>query len=258
LTEIAARVDRLSKRFLVFRARSTALRALRAALRGDSLKREHWVLRDITFEIDRGEKLALLGKNGSGKTTLLRILTGIYRQTSGTLVMRGTPRALLSCEAGFVRELPVVDNLYLFGAIHGIGRRVLEPRERAVLEAAGLEQLAYAPLRELSTGQVRRLALSVFSYVASDFVVLDEVLANVDRGFVRQSELFRSLAAADKTVVMTSHDASFLREYCRTALWLEGGRIRALGPIDEVIDDYERSFDPAEEPLPPPTVAGRR
>jgi lipopolysaccharide transport system ATP-binding protein len=249
LSGVCVRAGGLSKRFLVLNSERTLLRALRSLVTGGSLRREHWVLRQLTFEIRRGEKLALLGKNGSGKTTLLRLLTGIYEQTSGTLAIDGSPRALLSCHAGFHRELPVLDNVYLFGALHGIGRDVLTPREPAILELAELEHLAYAPLKQLSTGQVQRLAVSVFSQTATDFLIFDEVLGNVDPGFVRQTEaFFSSLARSDKTVIMTSHDASLLRKYCRTAMWLDGGRVRMLGPIDEVIDDYERSFNPAEEP----------
>src|SRR6476620_9946800 len=102
---------------------------IRALLKGDSLRNERWVLRDLSFEIASGEKLALIGKNGSGKTTLLRLLTGIVRPSSGQIEVDGTPAALLDCSSGFRRELSVVDNIYLFGALHGISRALLASRE---------------------------------------------------------------------------------------------------------------------------------
>jgi ABC-type polysaccharide/polyol phosphate transport system ATPase subunit len=248
VSETSVRADRLSKRFRVPAGRQTALRRLRALASGDSAARERWVLRDLSFEVRKGEKLALVGENGSGKTTLLRLLTGIYRKTGGTLVVRGQPTALFSCEIGFIRDLSVLDNVYLFGAVYGIGRDVLSPREPDVLERAGVEDLAHAPLRDLSVGQVRRLALSIFSQTASDFLLFDEVVANLDHGFLRESEqFFGSLVRSDRTVIMTSHDASILRKYCDRALWLDQGRARRIGPVDDVIDEYERSFGPVGE-----------
>lgn len=248
MSDISVRADRLSKRFRVPAGRSTVLRRLRALARGDPLGRERWVLRDLSFEVRTGEKLALVGKNGAGKTTLLRLLSGIYRQTSGALAVRGRPTALFSCDIGFIRDLSVLDNVYLFGAVYGIGRDVLTPRAADILVRAGVEDLAHAPLRDLSVGQVQRLALSIFSQTASDFLLFDEVLANVDHGFRRESErFFGLLTRSDRTVIMTSHDTSILRQYCERALWLDEGRARRIGPVDDVIDEYERSFGPVAE-----------
>jgi ABC-type polysaccharide/polyol phosphate transport system ATPase subunit len=243
LSELCVRADRLSKRFLVLKSQKSLLRALRSVAGGKSLRREHWVLRDLTFDIRKGEKVALLGRNGSGKTTLLRLLTGIFEQTGGTLLVRSRPRALFSCSIGFLRDLPVVDNLYLFGAIHGIDRSVLAPREGEILDTAEVRHLAYSPMKELSLGQVQRLALSVFSQTPSDFLIFDEVLSNVDHGFLRQSEAyFDSLTRSDRTILLTSHDASFLRKHCERAIWLDGGMVKMSGPFETVIGEYERSF----------------
>src|SRR5207248_11231471 len=142
---------------------------------GKSLRREHWVLKDVTFEINSGEKVALVGRNGSGKTTLLRILVRIYRKSSGTLLVTGDPRPLFALPAGMWHELSVVDNIYLFGALHGISRSILAPLERSLLERTELVHLAHNPLRDLSDGQVQRLALAVFSESSSEFLILDEV-----------------------------------------------------------------------------------
>jgi ABC-type polysaccharide/polyol phosphate transport system ATPase subunit len=245
LSEACIRAEGLSKRFLVVEGRKTLLRTVRALAAGKPLRRERWILQDLTFTVARGEKLALVGRNGAGKTTLLRVLAGIYPKTSGTLVVTATPAALLNCSTGFHGDLPIIDNLYLFGALHGVGRDVLGPRRQAILEVAGLEHLAYAPLKELSTGQVRRLALTVFSHTPGDLLILDEVLANLDRGFLRESELFfEAMVRSDKTMIMTSHDSSVLRKYCERAMWLDNGRVLRLGPCEEVIDAYERALDP--------------
>jgi len=253
LSETCVRAQALSKRFLVLTSRKSTLRALRAWFSGGSVKREHWVLRDLTFQLEKGEKLALIGRNGSGKTTLLRLLTGIYEKSSGSLAVRGRPSALFDCSVGFHRDLPVVDNIYLFGALYGMSRPTLAPREQAVLRLAELEQLAHVPLKALSMGQIRRLGLSVFSQTTSGFLVLDEVLANADHGFRRKSErFFEAFADSDKTIIMASHDGSFLGRYCTRAIWLDDGRVRRDGPVDEVLEEYERTYDEEPADLLPP------
>jgi ABC-type polysaccharide/polyol phosphate transport system ATPase subunit len=237
--------QQVSKRFYLVKSRKTVLATLGALWQRESLRREHWVLRSISFEISRGEKVALIGRNGSGKTTLLRILAGIYSKTSGQLQVWGRPTPLLSCSAGMMSELSVVDNLYLFGVLHGISRRSLQEREPAILEQAELGHLAHSPLKNLSTGQAKRLALTVFAQTPSDFLLFDEVTANVDRGFKLGFEQYLAeLAQSEKTVILTSHDASLLRRHCGRALWLDGGQLRRSGPADEVIDEYEASFQP--------------
>jgi ABC-2 type transport system ATP-binding protein len=227
------RADRLSKRFSLITSKRSTLRTLLALVGGEPLQREHWVLKELTFEIQPGDKLALIGRNGSGKTTLLRILTGIYRQTAGSLVLTRRAGALLDCSSGFQRELSVLDNLYLFGALRGIGREILQPREQSILELAELEEFAHTPLKDLSLGQTRRLALSVFSQTRSDFLVFDEVLTNLDPGFRHKAGAFFGALA---------NSSSFLRTYCTKALWLEDGRLRRAGPLAEVLDEYEASF----------------
>jgi ABC-type polysaccharide/polyol phosphate transport system ATPase subunit len=253
VSQVCVRAEGLSKRFQLITGRKTALQALRALLRRESFARQHWVLHDLSFTIQKGEKLALIGKNGSGKTTLLRILTGILEQTSGTLELDGAPTALFQASIGFLQDLPVVDNIYLFGAVYGIPRRVLAPGEREVLRLAGLEHLAAAPFKELSLGQGQRLALSIFAQTTNDFLIFDEVFANVDLGFLRASAgFFASLARSDRTVIMTSHDSAFLRKHCQTALWLDEGRLRRYGTVDDVIAEYEWSFlEPSPESAAP-------
>ena len=262
MNDLAVRAEGLGKRFLVLRSQRTALRALSAFLSGESLKRELWVLRDFSIRIPRGAKLALIGRNGSGKTTFLRLLSGIWEPTCGRLAVSSRPRPMFSAEVGFTRELSVIENAFLFGAVHGIGRRDLAPKLGDLLAKIGLEDLAHVPLKDLSTGQVQRLALSIFAESDADLVIFDEVLRNVDLGFLREADrYFRSLASSSRTVIMTSHDTEFLRAYCTTAVWLDGGRVRLSGDFESVVAEYERSFDPpslAPAPPAPPRIAAVR
>jgi ABC-type polysaccharide/polyol phosphate transport system ATPase subunit len=254
MTGLEVRAERLSKRFLILSQRASLLRTIRAIARGETLMHPHWVLEDLSFTLRMGEHLALLGRNGSGKTTLLRLLSGILTPTSGTLEVPRPPTALFDMGVGFMRELPVLDNIYLFGAVYGMSRALLTPREETILKLAQVEHLTHSPLKDLSLGQVQRLGLSIFAQSPSQFLIFDEVLANVDRGFLRSIDRFFSqLAASNKTLIMTSHKTDFLRAYCDRGLWIEHGKVRRMGPIEEVIAEYEHASGDVRRMIPRPS-----
>ena len=220
--------------------KTMVLQVLQSLVKREPLESTLWVLRDLSCVIKKGEKLALLGRNGSGKTTFLRILTGIYGQTAGTFKVNGTPRILFSSSIGLNAHISVIDNIYLLGAIHGIQRAALKTELDNILETASLSALRYSTLKKLSAGQIQRLALSIFFRAGGDLLIFDEALAYVDREFVQTcDDHFKQLSAGDKTVIMTSHDSSFLKKHCTTALWLEEGKIRMQGTFDEVNTAYE-------------------
>jgi ABC-type polysaccharide/polyol phosphate transport system ATPase subunit len=232
----------LSKRFYVLKKERTFLRALKAVAQRNHIQKELWVLKDINFTIKKGEKIALIGRNGCGKTTLLRILTGTYDKTGGYFETRATPLSLYRYMVGASGDLSVTDNIFLFGALYGLDRRFLNPRLGHILENAELSHLAFSPLKELSSGERERLSLSIFSHVQSDFLIFDEGLAFIDRKFSEKCRsYFHDLLASEKTVIITGHDRSFLKELCTRALWLDDGRIRMSGGVNEVFDEYERS-----------------
>jgi ABC-type polysaccharide/polyol phosphate transport system ATPase subunit len=243
MSDIIVKVENLSKRFYLRKSKKTFLRTLKSLINGVRIKEELWTLKDITFEIKKGEKVAIIGKNGCGKTTLLRILTGIYDKTSGRLEVKGKPICLFRSSVGACSDLPVIDNIYLLGAVYGLERKFLKNRTDEILETAELSHLAFSPLKELSIGQQARFAFSIFFQVDTDFLVFDESLESIDQGFVERCKVyFQDLFSSGKTVIMTSHDASFLKDMCKRALWIDGGRIRMSGEAGEVISEYERSF----------------
>lgn len=250
----AVRLDRVTKRFMIPLTQRTTLRVVKALIRREALRRELWALEDVSFSIAQGEHVALLGRNGSGKTTLLRLLSGILAPTSGTIALASPPRALFSTVIGFSTELTVADNVYLFGAIHGLTRHRLEPRHEEIVARAGVTHLMHTPLKDLSMGQVQRLALSIFAETTERFLIFDEVLGNVDRGFARTADAyFRAIAQSGRTLVMTSHDPAFLAAYCERAVWIDGGRVRLDGPFDGVMRAYEESFEDDPQLQPPET-----
>ncbi|HNV87222.1 MAG TPA: ATP-binding cassette domain-containing protein, partial [Candidatus Omnitrophota bacterium] len=188
-------------------------------------------------------KIALIGKNGSGKTTLLRILAGIYSSTSGALDVRQKPAILFRSLAGVFPDLPVIDNIYFLGTIYGIQRDYLSRRVEEVLECAELGHLKFCPMKDLSSGQKQRLILSIFFETKNDFLIFDESLSAVDYGFgLKVEKRLKADPFSCRTMIMTSHSAEFLRRHCRTAIWLDEGRIRMHGEVNEVLEQYEQSL----------------
>jgi lipopolysaccharide transport system ATP-binding protein len=144
-------------------------------------------------------------------------------------------------------ELPVIDNIYLFGAVHGMDRDFLTGRVDRILDLADLFQFRFAAFKTLSTGQQQRLALSVFFQTAGDINIFDESLSPLDQGFVRECErYFETLVELQKTVILTSHNLTLLRRFCRKALWLDHGAVRMLGSTEDVLDAYETALTSKE------------
>jgi ABC-type polysaccharide/polyol phosphate transport system ATPase subunit len=200
------------------------------------------VLDGLTFDIRRGERVALLGANGAGKSTLLRLIAGILSKTSGTLEVHAESSGVFAGDTGLASELSVVDNIELFGAIHGIAPAVLREKRAEILQTAGLAEIPYARGKELSSGQRRRLALSVFFHSNHELVLLDESLSHVDASFARLcEERFGAWSRRDTTFIVASHDQDFLRRFCDRALWMDDRKIRMAGPVGPVADAYDRA-----------------
>jgi len=243
MSDILIQVVNLSKRFHILLRKKTSLEVLKTLAQKEPLKAEYWVLRGLTFEVFQGDRIALIGKNGSGKTTLLRILSGIYACTSGTLDIRHKPSTLFRSMAGVFPDLSVIDNVYLLGSIYGINRSYLDRRLDAVLSYSELENLKFCPMKDLSSGQRQRLVLAIFFESQNNFLIFDESLSAVDLGFsMKFEERLKSDSFSGRTIIMTSHDHEFLRRHCRTAIWLEEGKIRMQGEVNEVLDQYEQSL----------------
>lgn len=235
------RVEHLSKSFSVPDRKSTILKVLTSLQRGEPLHRTLKVLNDFSFEIKKGEKVAIIGKNGSGKTTLMRLLAGIYEPTSGEIQVNATPRMIFKASFGLNPDISILDNVYLLGAMHGFDRSDMKSRVERILTTAGLGQLRYSIAKNLSIGQAQRLALSAFFEAEGDLFLLDEAMGSVDNDFVKTcDEYFSRLMRPDKTLVMTSHQSATLRKYCTKALWIEHGAIRMHGDFNEVMAQYEK------------------
>jgi ABC-type polysaccharide/polyol phosphate transport system ATPase subunit len=212
-----------------------------ASLRGRSedRHREHWALRGVSFMVDEGEVVGLVGRNGAGKTTLLKILARITEPTAGVARMRGRVGALLEVGTGFHPELTGRENIFLNGAILGMKRRQIRMRFDDIVEFAGVEKFLDTPVKRYSSGMYLRLAFAVAAHVEPDIVVVDEVLAVGDAEFQRRClGRMSEFAREGRTVFFVSHDLGAIAQMCQRAIWLENGRIEHDGSAAQSIDLY--------------------
>ncbi|MBX3748142.1 MAG: ABC transporter ATP-binding protein [Verrucomicrobiae bacterium] len=211
---------------------------------------EFWAVNDVSFELQRGECLGLIGHNGAGKTTLLKMLNGLLKPDRGQLALRGQVGALIALGAGFNPILSGRENIYVNGAILGRSRTEIEARLDDIIDYADLREFIDAPVRSYSSGMHVRLGFAVAVAFRPDILLLDEVLAVGDVGF--QARCFNTLSAfraAGTAFILVSHNMHQIQRYCDRVLHLSHGRVGCLGPTSLAIDAYHREMA-ARAPAP--------
>ena len=236
--DMAVTVDHVSKMFRLYHDRNQSLKA--TLMRGRRARYEEFqALDDVSLEVPAGTTFGLIGENGSGKSTLLKCMARILRPESGSITVNGKISALLELGAGFHPELSGKENIYLNGAILGLGAKDIDRKYDDIVEFAGLEQFIDTPVKNYSSGMYVRLGFSVAINVDPDVLLVDEVLAVGDEQFQRRcNEKFAELRAQDKTIVVVSHGLGLMRTICDELAWLEHGRLRMIGPAGDVVDQY--------------------
>lgn len=246
---VAVEVEGLSKsfRYLAVGNGATLKEALvKHAFRRSSKRRTVEALSDVSFFIDRGKTLGVIGRNGSGKTTLLRLLAGVYRPDRGRITITGLLTPLLSLGSGFHPELTGRENVRIELLVLGLLPKEIDQRMEQIIDFSEIGDFADAPARTYSTGMRMRLAFAAAMSVDPDVLLLDEVLAVGDEAFK-----LKCLSAIDgfrdrgKTIILVSHSAHTIAERCDSALWLDAGRVKVFGPAAEVVAAYRASAAPA-------------
>jgi ABC-type polysaccharide/polyol phosphate transport system ATPase subunit len=244
------RVEHVARRFRVFPQQQRTLKELlvaRRRVRGTDV----WALRDVSFSVDSGEAIGLIGRNGSGKTTLLRLLSGIIKPTSGNVDVAGRVGSLLELGAGFHPDFTGRENVFLNGSIHGLTRADVRSHLDEIVAFAGLEQFIDLPVRTYSSGMAMRLGFAVAAHLEADVLLLDEVFAVGDEEFQRRcfGKIFE-FKQRGGTIVFVSHDAAAVERLCERAVLLRDGRVEIDGPTQEALLRYHRLLaaerDPAE------------
>ncbi len=218
--------------------------------RGSDENRTLWALRDVSFEVDEGETLGLIGHNGAGKSTLLKILSRITKPSSGTASIRGRVGSLLEVGTGFHSELSGRENIYLNGAILGMRRVEIDKKFDEIVAFSEIEAFLDTPVKHYSTGMYMRLAFSVAAHLDPEVLIVDEVLAVGDVGFQKKClRKMRDVGESGRTVIFVSHDMQSIARLCRRAIWLKDGQLRNDGDAKLIVGEYlhEQSRTGAEK-----------
>ena len=210
-------------------------------IKGEYKVKEFWANRDVSFSIDKGDMLGIIGTNGAGKSTLLKAISGIMRPTSGQVVCNGKIAALLELGSGFDGDLTVRENTYLRGALLGYTRKYMDDTYREIIDFAELSDFEDRPFKHLSSGMKSRLAFSIASLVEPDILILDEVLSVGDGAFRKKSEeKMRSIISGGATTILVSHSISQVRSMCNKILWLDKGeQVIFSDDVNAVCNAYE-------------------
>jgi lipopolysaccharide transport system ATP-binding protein len=261
MSDLAIRAEGLSKRYRIgdHRRRRTLrdaivgttsdqLRRLIRTVRGSETRSSNghghiWALKDVSFEVRNGETVGVIGRNGAGKSTLLKILSRITDPTDGHAEIRGRVGSLLEVGTGFHVELTGRENIFLNGAILGMGRAEIEAKFDEIVEFAEVSRFIDTPVKHYSSGMYMRLAFAVAAHLEPEILLVDEVLAVGDMAFQRKClGKMEDVAAQGRTVLFVSHNLAAVRELCRTAIVLKDGRVEFVGPVVDGLSRYSQSL----------------
>jgi ABC-type polysaccharide/polyol phosphate transport system ATPase subunit len=237
----AVKLEAVTQRFRVIHERPDTLREVFAKfLRNKVIYHDFDAVSKVSLEVPHGQMLGLIGRNGSGKSTLLKIISGVFRPTSGRVTIRGSLAPLIELGAGFHHELTGRENIALNGLLMGYSREDMKAREQSIIDFAEIGEFIDAPIKQYSSGMHTRLAFAVATEVNPDILVLDEILAVGDTAFQQKCfariERFRR---AGKTILFVSHAMPYIKDYCDRVIVLDKGAIIADGEPHEVVDFYQ-------------------
>ena len=202
-----------------------------------------WALRDVSFRVDTGEVVGIIGRNGAGKSTLLKVLSRVTHPTSGTVKVRGRVASLLEVGTGFHEELSGRENIYLNGSILGMTRTEVETKLDAIVAFSGVEKFLETPIKRYSSGMRLRLGFAVAAHLDPDVLIVDEVLAVGDAEFQKKClGAMQELRGGGRTVLFVSHNMAAVENLCSRGIWIDAGKIRMDGDAKDVIEAYMGSF----------------
>ncbi len=261
MPEIAIRVENLGKKYrLRHQQEGRRYKALRDVLteapkrwwasllpfrsrssdpRNPSAVEDFWALKDVSFEIPQGEAVGIIGRNGAGKSTLLKLLSRITEPTTGRIDLAGRIASLLEVGTGFHPELTGRENIYLNGAILGMSRAEIRARFDEIVAFAEVEKFLDTPVKRYSSGMYMRLAFAVAAHLEPEILIVDEVLAVGDAAFQKRClGRMSQVSTQGRTVLFVSHNMGAVTTLCRSAIWLDGGRVIRSGPARQIVDEY--------------------
>src|SRR5262245_31601959 len=208
-------------------------------VRGALSYEDLWALRNVSFTLERGESIGIIGRNGAGKSSLLKVVSGVLQPSGGSVNVAGRIAPLLELGVGFDYELTGRENVFLSALLMGHSRREIRERMDEIVAFSGIADFIDAPVRNYSSGMLARLSFSILTAWTPDILLLDELLAVGDAGFVHKCyERMDQFLAGGTTMLFISHSADDIRARCRRAIWLDHGKVISIGPAGAVLDAY--------------------
>jgi lipopolysaccharide transport system ATP-binding protein len=232
--------DNVSKKFRIpHEKKTTVFQNIAGLIRRQFSYEEFWALKDVSFEVRKGEALGIIGKNGSGKSTLLKILARVLYPDRGTVSLNGNVASFLELGIGFQPELTARENVYVYSSILGLSRKQVDNVYDDIFDFAELKKFENMKLKNFSSGMYLRLAFSTAIHATPDTLLIDEVFAVGDETFQRKCrDKMNQFKADGKTIVFVSHDLNTVKELCQRTILLNEGRIVTMGDTEKVINDY--------------------
>lgn len=223
---------------------NTLKETLIKSIKREMPKNEFWALQDVSFHIDQGDVLGIVGTNGAGKSTLLKIVSGVFEPTEGTVHVNGRIAPMLELGAGFDTELTARENVFLNGAVLGYDKQFLCDRYDEIAEFSELKDFMEVPLRNFSSGMLARLAFSISTLVEPEVLIVDEILSVGDAAFQKKSRnKMQGMIDGGTTVLFVSHSIEDVRDICNKVLWLDHGKMVLFGGVQEVCSRYMEYFE---------------
>lgn len=203
-----------------------------------------WSLRNVSFTMNKGERMGILGLNGAGKSTLLKVISGVYKPTEGKVIRHGKVVPLLELGAGFDQQYTGKENIFLYGTVLGYTKGYLEEKYDEIVEFSELGKFIDVPIKNYSSGMKSKLGFSIATIANPDILILDEVLSVGDAKFRKKSEAkIMQLMEGGTTVLFVSHSLAQVRRICDRAMILDHGTLKAIGGIDEISNQYEAMIE---------------
>ncbi|MEQ8473914.1 MAG: ABC transporter ATP-binding protein [Marinoscillum sp.] len=246
MSDIAVRVEGLGKKYLIGKQRHATIgeRFRSIWAKSDHVdESEFWALKDVSFEIKKGEAVGIIGKNGAGKSTLLKVLSKITHPTTGRFEMEGRVSSLLEVGTGFHPELTGRENIFLNGTILGMSRSEIKSKFDEIVAFSGVEKFIDTPVKHYSSGMYVRLAFSVAAHLEPEILIIDEVLAVGDAEFQKKClGKMDEVAKQGRTVIFVSHNIGAVRNLCSEGLLIEEGELSLKANVDNIISKYQNNF----------------
>lgn len=242
MEDIAIRVQDVSIRFNMSRDRVDSIKEyVIRAMKGQLFFDEFWALKNVSFDVKKGEVFGLVGLNGAGKSTILKVVAGVLKPTKGQVTVNGSIAPLIELGAGFDPDLTARENVFMNGAILGYDTAYMKERYQEIMDFAELEAFADVPVKNFSSGMYARLGFAIATMVKPEILIVDEILAVGDFRFQEKCQKrIAELIEGETTVLIVSHSNEMIKSFCNRVAWLEHGELREIGPAKEICEKYIR------------------